>query len=121
MAAQERPKVLVVEPDPSVRSLVVALLRRDGFAPDEADSADAALARRRVSRHAAVVVEPRMLGGDDLLDALTSRDKVNVIIMTTSAGLQARYAAAPGVCAALLKPFGIDDLSAIVARCCDGG
>ncbi len=121
MPTQKKQKILVVDPDPAIRSLVVALLRRDGYLSDEAGSADTALHLRRVSNHAAVILEPRMLGGDALLQALTSHDTANVIIMTTSAGLQARSAAAPGVRAVLLKPFVIGDLSAIVASCCDGG
>ena len=120
MPNQKRQTILVVDPDPAIRSLIRALLRRDGFLSDEADSADAALDLQPASNHAAVVVEPRMAGGDALLQALISHDTANVIIMTTSTALQARYAAAPGVRAALLKPFVIDELSAIVASCCGG-
>lgn len=120
MPAQEKQRILVVDPDPSIRALVMALLRRDGYLSDEAESADAALDLERIAKHAAVVVEPRMFGGDALLDALTG-DTSNVIVMTTSVTLQARYADAPGVRAALLKPFVIDELSAAIATCCDGG
>lgn len=121
MLAQKKQRILVVDPDPAIRSLVMALLRRDGYLSEAAESADAALDLRRASNHAAVVVEPRMPGGDALLEALISHDTANVIVMTTSTALQARYVAAPGVRAALLKPFLIDELSAIVASCCDGG
>lgn len=120
MAAHENQRILVVDPDPAIRSLVAALLRREGYLADLAGSADAALDLRRASNHAAVVIEPRMPGGDTLLDALTSQDPANVIIMTTSASLRSRYAAAPGVRAVLVKPFVIDDLSAVVASCCNG-
>ena len=121
MPTQKMQRILVVDPDPAIRSLVAALLRRDGYLSDQADSADAALDLQRAVHHAAVVVEPRMLGGDALLHALISSHTVNVIIMTTSAGLQHQYADAPGVKAALLKPFIIDDFSAVVASCWEGG
>ena len=121
MPTQKNQRILVVDPDPAIRSLVAALLRRDGYLSDEADSADAALDLRRAANHAAVVVEPRMVDGETLLSTLTTHDPANVIIMTTSTGLQARYAGTPGVRAALLKPFVIDDLSAVVASCCNGG
>lgn len=118
MPDQEKRRILVVDPDPAIRTLVMALLRRDGYLPEEADSADAALDRRRVSQHAAVVLEPRMVGGDALLETLTSHERANVIIMTTSTSLKAHYAAAPGVRGVLLKPFVIGDFSAAVASCC---
>jgi DNA-binding NtrC family response regulator len=115
---QERQRILVVDPDPAIRSLIMAVLRHDGYLPEGADSADTALDLRRVSKHAAIVVDPRMFGGEALVEALTSHDAENVIIMTTSSGLKARYAAAPGVRGVLLKPFVVTELSEILASCC---
>jgi DNA-binding response OmpR family regulator len=123
MSSLARHRILVVDPDPSIRVLIVALLRRDGHDADAAGDASEALRLGRTRQHAAVVLEPRMHGGDALLDALQSvgpDGKSNVIVVTTPDGSQT-YAGVPGVRDVLLKPFRIEELAAIVADCCDGG
>jgi DNA-binding response OmpR family regulator len=114
-------KVLVVDPDAAVRALIVTVLRRDGYAADTADSADAALHLRRSSTHAAVVVDPRILGGEELLQALQSEStggSADLIVMTTPDRSDLVYTTTPGVRAVLIKPFVIDDLAAAIASCC---
>jgi two-component system, NtrC family, response regulator AtoC len=110
--------VLVVDPDSSIRALLVALLRREGFDADAADNAEEALDLRQRSQHATVVLEPRIRGGEELLDALAADGKPNVIIMTAMDGSKPAY---PGARAVLFKPFLLEEMAAVLASCRDGG
>lgn len=125
MESSNRGRILVVDPDPALRSLMIALLRREGYLAEAAADEDEALRLGRTRQHAAVVVEPRMDGGDTLIDALhavTGDGKPNVIVVTTPDGHEpSRYLRVPGVRAVLLKPFRLEDLTTAVASCCNGG
>ncbi|HVG23179.1 MAG TPA: response regulator [Thermoanaerobaculia bacterium] len=119
----ENAAVLVIDPDPSIRTLIVALLRRNGYVAESAGDTDEALRLRRVGRHAAVILDPRVLGGDALLRALRSAGdddaaSPNLIVVTTPEQAQTPYAGRPGVHAVLFKPFHLNDLAAAVAECC---
>ena len=109
--------VLVVDPDPSVRMLLVTLMRRAGYQTDAAEDRDEALALHRTRPHDAVIVEPRGLGGAALLEQLDDGAS-NLIVVTTPEGPSTPYRDARGVRTVLLKPFRIDDLAAAVASCC---
>lgn len=112
-------RVLVVDPDPSVRMLLVALMRRAGYQTDAARDQNEALALHRTWPHDAVIVEPRNLGGAALLEKLAD-GKPNLIVVTTPEGASTPYRDTRGVRTVLLKPFRIDDLAAAVASCCNG-
>jgi DNA-binding response OmpR family regulator len=123
MVTPIRPRILVVEPDSSIRALIVAVLRRDGYEAETAETPDEALRLGRTRRHAAVILEPRIREGDTLLDALRSvahDGKSNVILVTTPDG-ELPHTVPDGARNVLLKPFRIDDLAAEVSACCDGG
>jgi CheY-like chemotaxis protein len=120
-----RPTILVVDPDPAIRTLILALMRREGYTAEAAGSAEQALALHGSTHPSAVVVEPRIAGGIALLDALQRGDgdgraKPGVIVVTTPDGHGTPYAGAPGVRAVLLKPFRLEELTDAVAACCDG-
>lgn len=123
MVVPNRPRVLVVEPDSSIRALIVALLRREGYEPETAETPDEALRLGRTRRHAAIILEPRIRKGDTLLDALRSvaRDgQSNVILVTTPDGADSPNVVPEGVWNVLLKPFRIEELAAAVSACCNG-
>lgn len=110
--------VLVIDPDPAVRALLLAVVRRQGFLAEGTDDADDALRLCRAGRHAAVIVDPRILGGESLLEALEGASLgSNLIVVTTPDAFGAPYNRGH-VRAVLFKPFHIDDLAAAVARCC---
>lgn len=116
-------RVLVVEPDAPIRALILALLRRHGIAADGASDCDAALHSSAAMHYAAVVVDPRMPGGDALLDQLCADapdGKPNVIVVTSPDSPAAQYTTRGGVGAVLPKPFALDELRKVVERCCDG-
>jgi DNA-binding response OmpR family regulator len=106
-----RPRILVVDPDPSIRALLAAVARRGGLTADTAANRDEALQYAGSAHYAAVILEPRMLSGDTLLRELSCC--CNVIVATTSA------ARPPGVAAVLRKPFELDALTSALAACCD--
>jgi DNA-binding NtrC family response regulator len=117
--------VLVIDPDPSTRALIVALLRREGYVAVAAASPDEALRLHRDRRHAAVILDPRVHDGDALLHALQSADdgaapSSKLIVVTTREHSTAIYDGRPGVHTVLFKPFVLNDLAEAVASCCDG-
>jgi CheY-like chemotaxis protein len=122
MNARKSHRVLVVEPDPAIRALIVAVLRRHGHSLDAAGTAEQALELQRSLRPAAVVVEPRISGGEALLDALASVDggpHPAVIVVTTQDGRDPWLPSAFPVRAVLHKPFRIEELAEAVTACCE--
>jgi DNA-binding response OmpR family regulator len=114
-------KILVIDPDPAIRTLLVALLRRGGIDTDCAGDHDSALERLAAQHYAAVILEPRMPRGDALLRALRaapSDAKPSIIIATTPDTMSGVTAQRDGVEAVLLKPFHLDELYAAVAEQC---
>lgn len=109
----QRPRVLVIDPDPSVRALLVAVARRQGLEADSAGDTDAALEHARARAYAAVILEPRIYGGELLLRELAGR---NVIVTTTASDPVPQ----PGVTAVLRKPFLLEELTSAI-DCCGPG
>lgn len=116
--------VLVIDPDPATRALILALLRREGYVAVAAAGPDEALRVHRDRRHAAVILDPRVDDGEALLNALQTADddatpSSNLIVVTTREQSPATYHRHPGVHAVLFKPFVLNDLAEAVASCCD--
>lgn len=103
---QTRPRVLVIDPDPSVRALLAAVTRRRGFDSDTAATPEEALQHARSRSYAAVILEPQIAGGDALLSELAGE---NLIVATTSTDPCGVHAAA-----VLRKPFFLDELSTLI-------
>jgi DNA-binding NtrC family response regulator len=123
MNTPDRSPILVIDPDPSTRALILALLRRRGYAAEAAAGPDEALRLHQHGRHAAVILDPRVHGGDALFQALQTdgggdAPSRNVIVVTTPEYSQATYAGRPGVHAVLFKPFFLKDLVDAVTACC---
>jgi CheY-like chemotaxis protein len=100
-----RPRVLVIDPDPSVRALIAAVTRHRGFEADTAGTREEALRRTDSRAYAAIILEPRIAGGDALLRTLASS---NLIVATTLPNVTC-----PGV-TVLRKPFLVDELSSLI-------
>jgi DNA-binding response OmpR family regulator len=114
--------VLIVEPDPAIRALMLAVLRRRGHTADAAETAEEALELQRRFHPAAVVVEPRIPGGRALLEALASVDGGThpaVIVVTSPDGRASTFPHTPAIRTTLHKPFAIQDLADAVMTCCD--
>ena len=114
--------VLVVDDDPSIRRMIVAALRRDGYIFREAPNGKEALDLMR-SEHPNVVVLDLMmpiLSGWDVLQARElepALKEIPVIIISANRAPEVATAVDKGICAFLPKPFDIGALSALVRSC----
>ncbi len=114
--------MLVVDDDPSIRRLIIAALKRDGYEFAEAANGREALERMRTLHPDCVVLDLMMpiLSGWDVLQerihdpALT---KIPVIVVSANREPELVNALDKGICAFLPKPFDIGALSALVKAC----
>lgn len=65
-------RILLVEDDPQVRALLALVLRREGYATDEADTVTAAMNLLDSGSYALALVDWRVPDGDGLLVADTA-------------------------------------------------
>ena len=112
MEAARTLEVLVIDPDPSIRALLRAVLERGAAHVTCAGDREAALACSRTRAFAAVILEPHMRDGDLLLRELcasppTRRPKI--IVATTDAASIERFRH-DGVDVVLTKPFAVEEV-----------
>jgi CheY-like chemotaxis protein len=121
--ASEKPRVLVVDDDPVIRSTVAELLLDEGYAVDQA--ADGAEALEVVARSVpnAIVLDLMMpvLDGWAFVErcrAVAATRDVPIVVMSATHSLHesAERLHAMGVRAVVAKPFDVDALIAIVQR-----
>jgi two-component system KDP operon response regulator KdpE len=122
VATTSAPCVLVVDDDPSIRRLIVAALRRDGYAFIEAANGREALDLMRLHHPAAVVLDlmmPVVSGWEVLQERMRETDLLSIPVIIVSANRDPEIAGAvdKGICAFLPKPFDIGALSALVRSC----
>lgn len=114
--------MLVVDDDANIRRMIVAALRREGYAFIEAPNGREALDLMR-SEHPDVVVLDLMmpvLSGWDVLRERLGDDqlmRIPVIIISANRDPEVAHAVDKGICAFLPKPFDIGALSALVRSC----
>jgi CheY-like chemotaxis protein len=116
------PCVLVVDDDPSIRRLIVAALKRDGYDFLEASNGREALDLMRDRHPAAVVLDlmmPLVSGWDVLQERMREPllRTIPVIIVSANRDPDIANAVDKGICAFLPKPFDIGALSALVKSC----
>lgn len=118
MDASAPAHVLVLDPDPSIRALLVAVLRRSSMrvtaCGDDRDGADRLLR----GRYAAVIISADMPRVDTLLDQLRLRSDRPKIIVTTTPHVLPLAMHADVV---LWKPFLLEHLQSAIAACCTDG
>lgn len=124
--ASDAPRVLVVDDEAVLRSLLSDMLSACGYSSDVAADGTAALARFREQRYGAVITDLLMPGmnGLEVAAALRTIDpEVQIILLTGSApALTTGRAREAGVTTLLHKPIALADLkSAIDAACAAGG
>ncbi|HXG59012.1 MAG TPA: response regulator [Thermoanaerobaculia bacterium] len=115
-------RILVVDDDPNIRRMIVAALRREGYASIEAANGREGLDLMRAERPDVVILDLMMpvLSGWDVLQE-RERDAVlrdiPVIIVSATRAPEVASAVDKGICAFLPKPFDIGALSALVRTC----
>jgi CheY-like chemotaxis protein len=114
--------VLVVDDDPSIRRMIVAALKRDGYTFCEAPNGKEALEMMRHEHPNVVVLDLMMpvLSGWDVLQARELEPELRqipVIVISANRAPEVATAVDKGICAFLPKPFDIGALSALVRSC----
>jgi CheY-like chemotaxis protein len=115
-------RVLVVDDDPSIRRMIMAALRRDGYTFSEAANGKEALEIMRQEHPSIVVLDlmmPIVSGWDVLREraAEPALQSIPVIIVSANRGPELASAMDKGICAFLPKPFDITVLSSLVRSC----
>jgi CheY-like chemotaxis protein len=119
-------RVLVVDDDPSIRRLIVASLRRDGYDFLEAPNGRDALDLMRSDHPDVVVLDlmmPVLSGWDVLRERMDDAElrRIPVIIVSANKDPAVATVVDQGICAFLPKPFDIGALSALVRSCITAG
>ena len=113
-------RILVVDDDRGVRAALRVNLTKAGYAIDEAESAEEALARLESTRAELVLSDVRMpgLGGLGLLDTLRAREGAPPVVLMTGFGSVESAVAAMKAGAAdyLIKPVARDELLVVLQR-----
>ena len=114
--------MLVVDDDANIRRMIVAALRRDGYAFLEAPNGRDALDLMRAEHPDVVVLDlmmPVLSGWDVLRERLGDAElmRIPVIIVSANRDPEVANAVDKGICAFLPKPFDIGALSALVRSC----
>lgn len=115
--------VLVVDDDPVVRTLILALLERKGHAAEGAIDGEDAIARLRRHPYDALVLDLMLPGrnGFDVLQFLRAERPATLqrtIVVTAASETTLRHFDETSVHALIRKPFDIDDLTHAVDDCC---
>jgi CheY-like chemotaxis protein len=119
----ERPfTVLVVDDDASIRRMIIASLRREGYTFVEAANGQEALDSMRTGEPDVVVLDLMMpiVSGWDVLRTREHDPQLRaipVIIISANREPEVVSAVDKGICAFLPKPFDIMALSALVRSC----
>ena len=121
MATDTR-RVLVIDDEAVLRSLLSDMLEACGYETDVASDGAAGLARFREQRYEAVITDLLMPGmnGLEVATALRTIDpEVQVILLTGSApSLTSNRARESGVTTLLHKPIALSDLKSAVDAAC---
>jgi CheY-like chemotaxis protein len=114
----ERPRVLVVEDDDDLRSLIGLAVADAGYAPVEAADGVAALAACAERDPDVILLDLAMprLGGQAFADAYRRGQGRAKIIVTSGTMSGGEISARMGAAVFLSKPYGLDELLRVVSR-----
>ena len=122
MTDQPNPKVLVVDDDPAIRSLLRTVLGRAGYAITEAKNGREALNAIKADAISAMVLDLMMpeVSGGDVLDTLRAERPAMlscIIVLTAASDNEVKRLNLTGVHSVVRKPFDLTDLVRTVADC----
>jgi DNA-binding response OmpR family regulator len=118
-------QVIVVDDDPALRTLFIALLERKGFTVDVAPDGRAAYDQISRNAYAVILLDLMMPGvsGFELLERLARECPSllpRVIVMTGASRRVVQTLDTSCIWGVIRKPFDIDDLVTAVQSCSDG-
>lgn len=122
MEQSEQSNILVVDDDPTIRRMIVASLKRDGYNFFEAANGKEALEVMHDKEVDLVLLDLMMpfVSGWDVLkerEKDTAMSRIPVVVVSANRGPEVADAVNRGVCAYLPKPFDLTALHAIVRSC----
>lgn len=115
-------RVLVVDDDPNIRSLIAVTLRRAGFEIEAAQDGTTAMTFLRNAEFDVIVLDlmmPRMSGWQllDLLRGERPKDELPRVVIVSAAPTSDVHAMPDPVSAVLTKPFDVGELVRTVKTC----
>ena len=118
-------QVIVVDDDPALRTLFIAMLERKGFTVDVAPDGRAAFDRIARNAYSVILLDLMMpdVNGFELLQRLARECPSllsRVIVMTGASRRVVQTLDTSLIWGLIRKPFDIDDLVTAVTACCDG-
>ena len=118
-------QVIVVDDDPGLRTLFIAILERKGFTVDVAPDGRAAYDRISRTPYSAIVLDLMMpdVNGFELLERLARECPSllpRVIVMTGASRRVVQTLDTSSIWGLIRKPFDIDELVTAVLACSDG-
>ncbi len=111
-------RILVVDDDDAIRTLLFTVLRRRGFAVDTAHDGAVALERLGHCNYSVVLLDLMMprLNGWEVLDTLATRPPpLRPIVIVLTAGIELRKFPPDVVASTIHKPFDVDFIVDTVA------
>ena len=117
-----RPRILVVDDDPAIRTTMADILECEGYAVDTASNGLEALDRLEQAPPAAVLLDMRMpvLDGWGFMRKLRAKQIRLPVLVVTAAQNARAWAEEVGAQGFIAKPFDIADLVAELERVCQG-
>ena len=117
------PRILVVDDDAPIRTLVARVLAHTGIKVEEAVDGEDALAKIADTEYDGMVLDLMMprVSGYDVIAALNEREHMLArhIVVLTADGSSAVERVRTQVCHVLQKPFNVHDLVETVRTCVD--
>jgi CheY-like chemotaxis protein len=124
--ATQPSRVLVVDDDKSIRTLITTVLTRKGFSVEAAQNGDEAIKVSADREFDAIVLDLMMpkVDGFEVIEHLerTAPDRLrrNVIVLTAVANKELRKVDEKQVFRIIRKPFDLDELLEAVTECVNG-
>jgi len=111
------PRVLVVDDDPTIRSLLRIVVERQGFAVDAAADGIDALEHLAEHRYDVALVDlmmPRLNGYDLLRELETSREPPTVVMVTAMSDAHTRDLDSKLIHSIVRKPFDVEEIGMLI-------
>ena len=112
------PKILIVDDDDGIRSLLSAVCKRVGYECDNAEDGTVALEKIRTEKFDVVLLDLMMpkLNGYQVIDALREMEERPQVIVVTAQGAKTTTGIEDGevVRAVIHKPFDLDDVTSLL-------